>query len=336
MFFYFPLKQKNGGVAGRVRIEDGKATFSLTHPSDAEAYLLSGDSVLPIRENEPIPVASAEALIGVENGDVAFFGRAPGSSCSSEQLLYKLSQKRTLLKKTISGSTVSEDEIAEKFAGEEAVQENTSAFLSHNDVPFRSKQASDSDELSPLYVYVRSLFARLEDLRPENDVSAPFSVHNVDNSVDESSRLSIDMVQKEDVFASASLNAPFSVPDAAAETTDAPPTNEPFAQAAATDDADASVSEHAQLLQWERDDSFLPKIDLFPTIFPNARWRFVARDGVPPHYEGIWSHNGERIRILAVRGAYDTQPPKGLSGFTRFLRADGAGYWVRLLPIGRG
>ena len=89
-------------------------------------------------------------------------------------------------------------------------------------------------------------------------------------------------------------------------------------------------------LLWQRDDSRLPRIDLFPNIFPGAQWRFVADDGVMPHYEGTWSHGGERIRILAVRGTYDREPPRGLKGYTRYLRTDGAGYWVRLLPLGRG
>ena len=75
-------------------------------------------------------------------------------------------------------------------------------------------------------------------------------------------------------------------------------------------------------------------IDLFPNSFPGARWRYVEGAHLVGHYEGEYRYpNGERIRILAVRGKCAPCPPRTLAGFTRYLRAsDGAGYWLRILP----
>ena len=72
-------------------------------------------------------------------------------------------------------------------------------------------------------------------------------------------------------------------------------------------------------------------IDLFPQVFARARWRYVDGADVLPHYEGLWIRpDGERVRILAVRGRAAPRPPRALTGFTRYLRgADGNGYWVR-------
>lgn len=76
-------------------------------------------------------------------------------------------------------------------------------------------------------------------------------------------------------------------------------------------------------------------IDLFPGVFPGARWRYVDGERFVGHYEGIYRYpNGERIKILAVHGKCAPRPPRTLTGFTRFLRAyDGTGYWLRLLPL---
>ncbi len=76
-------------------------------------------------------------------------------------------------------------------------------------------------------------------------------------------------------------------------------------------------------------------IDLFPQAFPGAKWRFVDGPDVLPHYEGMWDGPGGAVRILAVRGRAAPRPPRALVGFTRFLRgSDGAGYWIRRIPIG--
>ena len=77
-------------------------------------------------------------------------------------------------------------------------------------------------------------------------------------------------------------------------------------------------------------------IDLFPSVFPGARWRYVDGERFVGHYEGVYRYpNGERIKILAVHGKCAPRPPRTLTGFTRFLRAcDGTGYWLRLLPLG--
>lgn len=72
-------------------------------------------------------------------------------------------------------------------------------------------------------------------------------------------------------------------------------------------------------------------IDLFPQVFPRAKWRYVDGADILPHYEGFWTGpNGLRTRILAVRGHAAPRPPRALFGFSRFLRgADGNGYWIK-------
>ena len=76
-------------------------------------------------------------------------------------------------------------------------------------------------------------------------------------------------------------------------------------------------------------------IDLFPETFPGARWRYVDGTDVLGHYEGVYRQpNGVNLHILAVRGRAAPCPPRILTGFTRFLRAeDGTGYWIKVTPL---
>ena len=84
----------------------------------------------------------------------------------------------------------------------------------------------------------------------------------------------------------------------------------------------------------QKEDNSMSGIDLFPQAFPNARWRYVDGADILPHYEGtVTGPNGERTRILAVRGRAAPRPPRALPGFHRYLRgSDGNGYWIRLFP----
>ena len=77
-------------------------------------------------------------------------------------------------------------------------------------------------------------------------------------------------------------------------------------------------------------------IDLFPQVFPGARWRYKDGADILAHYEGEYTRpNGARMKILAVPGRCAPRPPRTLPGFTRFLRAeDGTGYWLRMIPPG--
>ena len=81
----------------------------------------------------------------------------------------------------------------------------------------------------------------------------------------------------------------------------------------------------------QKEDNSMSGIDLFPQAFPNARWRYVDGADILPHYEGtVTGPNGERTRILAVRGRAAPRPPRALPGFHRYLRgSDGNGYWIR-------
>ena len=76
-------------------------------------------------------------------------------------------------------------------------------------------------------------------------------------------------------------------------------------------------------------------IDLFPQTFPGARWRYVDGADVLGHFEGVYRQpNGVNLHILAVRGRAAPYPPRMLTGFTRFLRAeDGTGYWIKATPL---
>lgn len=76
-------------------------------------------------------------------------------------------------------------------------------------------------------------------------------------------------------------------------------------------------------------------IDLFGQTFPGARWRYVEGADVLGHFEGVYRQpNGVNLHILAVRGRAAPCPPRTLTGFTRFLRAeDGTGYWIKATPL---
>ncbi len=92
-----------------------------------------------------------------------------------------------------------------------------------------------------------------------------------------------------------------------------------------------TVAETENMVQKEDNNEEAGGIDLFPQAFARARWRYVDGADILPHYEGLWiGPNGERTRILAVRGRAAPRPPRALSGFTRYLRgSDGLGYWVK-------
>lgn len=92
-----------------------------------------------------------------------------------------------------------------------------------------------------------------------------------------------------------------------------------------------AVADVDNMVQKEDSPADAGGIDLFPQLFPRARWRYVDGTDILPHYEGLWiGPNGERTRILAVRGRAAPRPPRALSGFTRYLRgSDGQGYWVK-------
>ena len=93
-----------------------------------------------------------------------------------------------------------------------------------------------------------------------------------------------------------------------------------------------SVANVDNMVQKEDNSENAGGIDLFPQAFARARWRYVDGADILPHYEGLWiGPNGERVRILAVRGRAAPRPPRALPGFTRYLMgSDGQGYWIRV------
>ncbi len=93
-----------------------------------------------------------------------------------------------------------------------------------------------------------------------------------------------------------------------------------------------SVANVDNMVQKEDNSENAGGIDLFPQAFARARWRYVDGTDILPHYEGLWiGPNGERVRILAVRGRAAPRPPRALPGFTRYLKgSDGQGYWIRV------
>lgn len=100
--------------------------------------------------------------------------------------------------------------------------------------------------------------------------------------------------------------------------------------------ADAFYEAYEGIEPTEQEDNMVQKedisaIDLFPDLFPGARWRYTDGRDVLPHYEGVWTQpDGTAIRILAVRGRAAPRPPRQLAGFARYLRdRDGLGYWVK-------
>lgn len=82
----------------------------------------------------------------------------------------------------------------------------------------------------------------------------------------------------------------------------------------------------------ERDSAAGNEWECFARAFPQAAWKQVRlRNGILA-WEGLWEHEGERIRIHAVRASYTARPPKQLAGFTRYLKTRNGGYWLRLSP----
>ena len=305
MFFYFPIKQPDGTVAGSVRAEHGRATLLLRRPIEAECTLFADGRQIPILQGAPVPADRPEALLGWKDGRTVLFGVAPGVRADSAEYAAKLSQNRTKSERIPTVSVGSPEASLPKTSVEAKAVPEFGVNLSHiaEKTSSGSGFAQTTEEAEdPTVLRAIEVFRTLETLHPSKALQPPAdsdaipkTVHNVDNSVDNLAAERDSLVRKRDEFVR-------------------------------TDGTDA-------LLGIRHDDANLPKLDLFPRIFPGATWRFVAQDGFLPHFEGIWQHGGERLKILAVRGTYAAQPPKGLSGFTRYLKTDGAGYWVRILPM---
>ena len=336
MFLYFPLRGTDGATLGSVRYADGKATVSLSRA--ASCTLFSGETLIPVTPGEPVRCPAPDALLGTQNGAVTVFGAAPGNRKTAAAYFAMLSRFHTMqasnpvdtapepakdLPKTpadpaetaASGSDMSQirtgkPESKTDAAVPEWVQDAT-PWVWTNEVPSApgSKPALEPSERPFLPLETRHVLAceteppmvrrareMLAALAVRSDLPVPKTVHNVDNSVDNSADSAFDLVQKGDRLRNS-------------DATDA-------------------------LLGWQ-DGGGAVGVTLFGRIFPGAKWRFVAADGVLPHFEGTWEHGSERIRILAVRGEAAPTPPPGLSGFTRYLKNDGVGYWVRLIPMGK-
>ena len=305
MFLYFPVRGTDGAVCGSVRYADAKATVSLTVPADC--YLFSGDRPVPVTPGLPIPCPAPDALIGVRDSAAVLFGAAPGVRKTAADYYALLSPIRTMQAK-LPPEDPPESPESHADSPDPTPEMNqihttmTPELHTIPFVPFDTRQAFAQEEEPPMTVRARAVLAALE----ARDV--PKTVHNVDNLVDNSAESAVESVQKRDILAE---EARWRYDGA-------------YLRDAGTD----------ALLDWSGDGGAVG-IRLFPRVFPGAEWRFVARDGTLPHFEGTWQYGSERIRILAVRGEAAPTPPPGLSGFTRYLKNDGAGYWVRLLPMGK-
>ena len=338
MFFYFPIKHKNGTVVGRVCVQNGRATFSLSRPIDAEATLFADGRQLPLRPGDSAPAAVPEGLLGTKDGALVYGGVAPGSGVTTSELLYRLSQNNPNHVKCEPMTAQKAEEIpsVEPPAAPDSVPDRQTAE------PVSAPQIQDTDKSgakmshdkksgdsvptfadfaeNPIVYRAKSVFSRLEARHPmpaTETISIPISGQTVDNPVDTVDNTEDFSVQNRDISACS------------------PSDRTGFSSAAKTDVAyeDAVPYDVAAPLLHVRHEQTAP-IRLFPAIFPGAVWRAV-QDGDRTRFEGLWQHRGERVRILAVRGAYTPEPPKGLSGYTRYLKQDGVGYWVRLLPMGR-
>ena len=339
MFFYFPVKQTDGTVIGRVRAENGRAVLTLSHPIQADFSLFADGNPVPLLPDQSVLANVPEGLIGLKDGEIVCSGTTPSSSLSPRQMQQVLSQIRT--SKSNQSTEFAKEEPSKQKETTQPLQNEPNfvgnviqdgAFFSQDREDLRS-DAFDTNPIweqlpsepmnreNPLYLRAKSVFSRLmrrSDSNEENDSLGPKTVHNVDKLVDNSSEIFQHMNQKQDTpMYSDGRTVP----------------NRQDTASAAPQNGGNSGGRSDPLLGWRG--TPLQRITLFPRIFPGATWRFVADDGIVPHFEGTWQHSGERIRILAVRGTYAPQPPEGLSGFTRYLRADGAGYWVRLISLGR-
>lgn len=69
----------------------------------------------------------------------------------------------------------------------------------------------------------------------------------------------------------------------------------------------------------------------FPQAFPGALWHSVTGEGLLSHLSGDWQRGGERVKLIAVAGAYSPRPPRHLFGFTRYIRTKKDGYWIKVM-----
>ena len=302
MFVYFPVKRADGTAAGSVRAEQGRTVLTLSQPTASDCWLFSDTTPQPIAPDTPAICGAPKALLGVQNGKVVLFGTAPGVTVTAGELYASLS--RNYPKKT---------EVKEKYAAKTGLSlgkiEKAGAIYSQEE----EAPAPEPDAQS----------------EPVLDDNSPLSAPNMTEMTEDSPMIA----RAKAVYAALEALHPqsYTIKD------------EPKKVHSGTSSAVNAVQNEDSiekggtdaLLRVSGSESTPRGIDLFPRVFPGASWQFVAQDGMLPHFEGIWQHGGERIRILAVRGAYGPTPPPGLSGFTRYLRSDGAGYWVRLLPLGR-
>ncbi len=339
MFFYFPVKQTDGAVIGRVRAENGRAVLTLSRPVQADFSLFADGNPIPLLPDQSVNANTIEGLIGLKDGAIVCSGTMPGSSLTPKRMMQVISRIHTKQSNQSTGFAKEEPSNRKESAQNPQIEPNSAGQAAQDGVFFSQDEtgnranAFDTNPFSenpysepinwenPLTLRAQSVFSRLtgrSGSAQENDYSVPKTVHNVDKLVDNSPTLSQNMNQKQDSFGNPiGRTAP----------------NKGDSVSAPSQNGSESGERADPLLGWRG--APLQRITLFPRIFPGATWRFVADDGIVPHFEGTWQHGGERIRILAVRGTYAPQPPEGLSGFTRYLRADGAGYWVRLISLGR-
>ena len=328
MWIYFPVKRTDGTAAGSVRAENGRTTLTILCPTEAAFTVFTAGKPLSVRPGESVPCAEPEAALGVLDGRVIFFGAAPQNKKPAEAYYAELSRIRTRKAESAAEQTAKSEKTVQKESetpstvreygpnmpqvssnygtetgqkDEEPEQKQTEeSVLRENDIIAGNADSKRSewdltDAESPILQRAKAVYAEIETLNPPPVFT---------NDIPETGH-------SEAKTAQSGFDEPYN-----------------------RDEKGIKDGTEA-LLRATEGNAELWNIDLFPRIFPGAKWRFVARDGVLPHFEGLWQHGGERVRILAVRGAYGLTPPPGLSGFTRYLRSDGAGYWVRILPLGK-
>ena len=194
MFFYFPIKQPDGTVAGSVRAEHGRATLLLRRPIEAECTLFADGRQIPILQGAPVPADRPEALLGWKDGRTVLFGVAPGVRADSAEYAAKLSQNRTKSERIPTVSVGSPEASLPKTSVETKAVPEFGVNLSHiaEKTSSGSGFAQTTEEAEdPTVLRAIEVFRTLETLHPSkapqppaDSDAIPKTVHNVDNSVD--------------------------------------------------------------------------------------------------------------------------------------------------------
>lgn len=311
MLEYIPIKDGSGRPIGRLTGEEGR--YLLKTAVEAEWTLVTDRGEVPIREGEPSRAGAVQAVYGVVNRELLYWGKTAAARSTRAELAASLKRKY--------GAKKGQEE-AEKpqpqadGKGEEPPKSDTPQELTEE----RSAQAAAEAE------------AETFDPRPTDDGAEMVQVRE-EQTISDSARQAASFAALQ--AAAHACYARWSHPDlpigedvehgvktVQEEREEGHRRPTPAPSAVPSETARRWCGEVERFLRQPPSE---PTVDLFPRVFPNAVWRPVFEQGRLVRYEADWRQRGRRFRLLAVPVSFAPRPPKG---FARFLKSGEAGYWI--------